>query len=641
MGLFMGRLRKLSVCVLLLTVALVGGCNNQEPTENQESRIEQGQAGTTEVSQDTASETVEDKPQGEYLCMVWTMCPDERTVPGFLRTDGTWLFEPGAFGWLGNFRYGLAPARCLEWGDYGFIDASGSWVIFPQDSPFSQVREFSEGLAAVEQIHREGWGFIDDNGDYVIEPQFLDVRSFSEGLAWAQARCEQWGAIDKSGHWVIEPRFGHVTSNLLDGHAGHWVIEPRLSHVTSNFLDGYAFAYCPYVNLMGAVDKSGDWVISPIYRNVSRVRVESESEIFASVSTDGNTFWLIDKIGTQIISFESQILFSEGLAAVMVFDPISFCLGGVNTRIIDENGLTVAEVEGFYPIGTFSDGLLYVREEGRQVGDYMCFRSGSRGFVDRDGNWVIGPVENSDNILFPWDRFSEGLSVQRAENGMWGYVDRSGNWAIEPQFERAYRFSQGLAVARTELSSMVIINTDGEAISPIIPLPGGFHNLTISYFDHPHGAFEFRFQETVRCSDASAVLDTGSSSADLDTESIEETGQQVIDSILNGDFSHLVGEWVNGIGDVITIRVVANDVIVSFNGFDTHVVRIISNQDGSITWITEYADTFQTAQYAFVPIGVTNTGINPDGTPATGDASRERIISFGCAEIQNNTFYRR
>ena len=119
---------------------------------------------------------------------------------------------------------------------------------------------------------------------------------------------------------------------------------------------------------------------------------------------------------------------------------------------------------------------------------YLVIRQGnSFGYIDREGNVVIPP---QFAYALP---FSEGLGAVNVggtdgggthmpTNGKWGFVDATGKFKINPQFfsppeeaapfdlrqanrvlHEAYRFSEGLAAARTE-DRWVYIDTTGNAI---------------------------------------------------------------------------------------------------------------------------------------------------------------------------------
>ena len=64
------------------------------------------------------------------------------------------------------------------------------------------------------------------------------------------------------------------------------------------------------------------------------------------------------------------------------------------------------------------------------------------GFIDTKGNWVIKP--QFQNAY----RFTEGLAPVEM-NGKWGYVNQNGTIAIDPQFTEANYFEGGLARVAT------------------------------------------------------------------------------------------------------------------------------------------------------------------------------------------------
>jgi hypothetical protein len=62
------------------------------------------------------------------------------------------------------------------------------------------------------------------------------------------------------------------------------------------------------------------------------------------------------------------------------------------------------------------------------------------------------PAASAPSVLFP---------VQ--QHGRWGYIDRAGTLVIPPQFERAWRFSEGLALVEVG-GRFGYINTQGKAV---------------------------------------------------------------------------------------------------------------------------------------------------------------------------------
>ncbi len=100
-------------------------------------------------------------------------------------------------------REGLAPVL-KDYEYLEFLDETGK-VAFRLEEESYECFAFSEGRAAFENsIGR--WGFLDRTGNVAIAPSFEAVRSFAHGLAAAKVG-KLWGYIDKSGAWVIQPVF--------------------------------------------------------------------------------------------------------------------------------------------------------------------------------------------------------------------------------------------------------------------------------------------------------------------------------------------------------------------------------------------------------------------------------------------------
>ena len=99
---------------------------------------------------------------------------------------------------------------------------------------------------------------------------------------------------------------------------------------------------------------------------------------------------------------------------------------------IDKTGNMAIELPGephgnsYYDRPRFSGGVAAVH-----LGD------GEWGYVDRTGEVVMRGLESAGHLY-------EGLAAVQL-NGKWGYINSAGQWVIEPQFDRARRFSEGLA----------------------------------------------------------------------------------------------------------------------------------------------------------------------------------------------------
>jgi hypothetical protein len=177
-------------------------------------------------------------------------------VRAFVNRSGKMVLS-GKFESLGlitGFTAGLAPAAFG--GKWGYIDATGKWVIDPQ---FERAGDFADGLAPVIVGGRTGYiaqkgkfvvnpqydsgdgfyegrasfgnggkvGFIDTKGRVVVDAKFLRVGNFSDGLAPVMSE-DGWGFIDLTGKMVISPQFDSAE-----------VFQNGLARVTALGKEGY------------------------------------------------------------------------------------------------------------------------------------------------------------------------------------------------------------------------------------------------------------------------------------------------------------------------------------------------------------------------------------------------------------------
>ena len=71
------------------------------------------------------------------------------------------------------------------------------------------------------------------------------------------------------------------------------------------------------------------------------------------------------------------------------------------------------------------------------------------------------------------------VKIGEFTRGKYGYINAAGEVAIEPQFDKAYSFSNGLALAKRNDKKKGYINTEGEfAIEPQVDSP--FYISTLS-----------------------------------------------------------------------------------------------------------------------------------------------------------------
>jgi hypothetical protein len=293
--------------------------------------------------------------------------------------------------------------------------------------------ESNEGSAPeTAERHTQGWGFIDRNGTIIIPPQFRSASSFSEGFAYVNIDGKA-GYINKEGVVVFylptidfpsdfsESLAVQISEGLFGAidRSGTWVISPKFIEL-SNFSEGLALAMMKEREKLGFINKKGEWVIPPQFE-----QADSFSEGLAPVRLEKGKWGYIDSSGVVAIAprFESASQFREGLALV---DDSDF---------IDKEGQVVIQSRlGFYPFGDFSQGRTPFFTNPPGLED-----RGKVGFMDPTGEIVIPAIFHRAPTSF-----SEGLAAVELTPGKWGVIDLSGKMVVQP-FDEVSPFSEGLA----------------------------------------------------------------------------------------------------------------------------------------------------------------------------------------------------
>jgi len=104
---------------------------------------------------------------------------------GLLGKNG-WLVAPNSDAeWIGLGSEGLFPA--LKNGKYGYLDATGKWIISPS---FLEVGTFSEKFSSYRNTTT--WGTINSEGKMVVEAKWDKINSFIGGVAIAESANKQY-----------------------------------------------------------------------------------------------------------------------------------------------------------------------------------------------------------------------------------------------------------------------------------------------------------------------------------------------------------------------------------------------------------------------------------------------------------------
>lgn len=199
----------------------------------------------------------------------------------------------------------------------GFINQKGAMVIKPKyadtlgfyDDAFHKSREYQVAPVKVGKK----WGIIDHKGNFIVKPRFDQTYGEFEGMVVVRVG-EKWGAINSKGKLVV-PTVYDGMSNFLDGYSEvrigereKWyyvdshgkLIQPKQDILPSSssvrlpfkmgekygFMDefgaivigpkfdqAYFFSGNACVvginGKMGAINKKGDFIVSPDYAKVS------------------------------------------------------------------------------------------------------------------------------------------------------------------------------------------------------------------------------------------------------------------------------------------------------------------------------------------------------------------------------------
>jgi WG containing repeat len=220
--------------------------------------------------------------------------------------------------------------------------------------PNGYVHPFSDGLAMIEV--RDLFGYIDRSGAFAITPQFLDGRSFVDGMARVvvEGPCVYF---PEGGCGFANPVFPGVKKGN-DSRSGSYppckfayidktgrMITSRRFDSARDFSEGVAPVRIG--DAWGFIDKTGAVAIAPKFENVERFssglskvlvngsygfigrigaiaippqfkEAESFSEGFAVVGDGNGRYWYIDQLGQQGFPGEFAVAspFFKGLAHV-------------------------------------------------------------------------------------------------------------------------------------------------------------------------------------------------------------------------------------------------------------------------------------------------------------------------------------
>ena len=302
---------------------------------------------------------------------------------------------------------------------------------------------FSEGYAAFSD-ENDQWGYIDRQGNVVIAPAWNLADCFIGGAARVGAADHLYGYINTTGHEIF-PTVCSAASDFHDGLAtvavdgeygfirtdGSYAFDGRWADA-GYFSDG--LAYVQIGGQYGFIDATGSVVIAPQWD-----RAYSFSEGYAAVEKDG--LWgFIDTSGNVVIApqYEDGVLFSDGLAPA-----------------------TKEGLSGYIdPAGNEVAPLQYERCSYVYQGRAWVKQNGMYRMIDKTGAQVGSSEWRNVFSDFGWTNLTRVNS-----DILWGYVNMENETVLNPVYEKATRFSDGLAAVRKGGAWYLIDETGVDVLS--------------------------------------------------------------------------------------------------------------------------------------------------------------------------------
>lgn len=108
-------------------------------------------------------------------------------------------------------------------GNPWLVDINGNIITksisLDKNEDYYWIGEISDGLRYFKDKTTGKYGYLDDKCNIVISPKFKNCHDFSEGLAAVKNDEGLWGFIDKTGKYVIDPIFSNEPSSFYSGYA--------------------------------------------------------------------------------------------------------------------------------------------------------------------------------------------------------------------------------------------------------------------------------------------------------------------------------------------------------------------------------------------------------------------------------------
>ncbi|MCU0720885.1 MAG: WG repeat-containing protein [Pirellula sp.] len=302
---------------------------------------------------------------------------------------------PQIFDWTIS---GFGWASCSLGDQFVIVDSSG--VIIRKVHGVDSYSPISDGMLSITDSSTEKEGYLSiDSSTNDIECNFRTCRNFHRGVAaveqYVEKQKSRWGFIDKSGEFVIPPIYLHVC----------------------DFNDPCDITpYLPYKEMRddkvwGLINRQGEVVVPPSWSAICEGFFEGHLVAQEPTGEEDGNWGLVDPAGHWAISPVWEALSEH------VND------GSIGARkqgrwgVIDLKGNWIVDAKfGF--CAAFHEGVARAMIKDKQG-------QPKRGFIDINGNWIIEP-KYDDCEDFRFGLAEVTMYNEQTDTLRTGYVDKSG-----------------------------------------------------------------------------------------------------------------------------------------------------------------------------------------------------------------------
>ena len=295
-------------------------------------------------------------------------------------------------------------------GDKGYLADSNGHKILKHILCINKPME-GDSLVYFSDGDKRGYFHMRD-GHLVVKPIYEHAWIFSDGLAAVEVNGKV-KFIDTTGQVVIDCGFAYDVSD--DGYVFHE------GHCAVNDNDG---------NHMGLIDRNGDWVVPPVYKNIY----------------PQDTFWLLTME-------KKQAVLTFGMDTVIPLVPATFDIDDtiINATYADHTQCT-------YDL----QGKLLVANQVRNV-DHMMYDTHEVMYrTNRD-------VDEETEEYYTYDDYTNRKAVAtclkyEAQSGWYGLISPDGRQLTPPAYVRIEAIDKDLYLCETSYGRGVILNSKGQRV---------------------------------------------------------------------------------------------------------------------------------------------------------------------------------